>query len=81
MTARLKADGFNPGTGTGCAAGSLRAAGNVVPVSASSATGDTTTSYVVGGIVTAKARRVVVAFADGICRCVLAVYESVMSCR
>lgn len=58
-------DGFNPGTGTGCAAGSLRAGGNVVPVSSSSASGDTTTSYVVGGIVTAKARSVVVSFADG----------------
>jgi hypothetical protein len=59
------ADGFSPGSGTGCAAGSIRAVGNVVPVSMRSTSGDTTTAHVVGGIVIAKARKVVVSFADG----------------
>jgi hypothetical protein len=59
------ADGSSPGSGTGCAAGSLRAGGNVVPVSASTAAGSTATSYIVGGIVTARARSVRVTFADG----------------
>ena len=59
------ADGTSPGSGTGCGYGSLSAGGNILPVSASSASGDTKTSSLVGGIVVASARTVKVQFTDG----------------
>jgi len=59
------ADGTSPGSGTGCGYGSLRAGGNILPVSANSASGDTKTSSLVGGIVVASARTVKLQFTDG----------------
>lgn len=59
------ADGTSPGRGGGCFAGSLRPVGNVAPVAVSSKSGDTTTSNLVGGIATYRARMARVKFADG----------------
>ena len=59
------ADGSSPGGGGGCFAGSIHASGGVAPVATSAASGGVPTSSLVGGIVTKRARRVVVTFADG----------------
>jgi hypothetical protein len=59
------ADGTSPGSGGGCAFGSLKAGGNILPVSTSSGSGDTKTSSLVGGLVVSRARTVRVRFADG----------------
>jgi hypothetical protein len=59
------ADGSSPGSGGGCFSGSLKAGGNVAPVSTTASAGGTVTSSLVGGIVPAATRRVVVRFADG----------------
>jgi hypothetical protein len=60
-----QADGFSPGSGTGCAAGSLSVSKGVFPTTARFATGDTVTAYVVAGLVTSRARTVRVTYADG----------------
>ena len=59
------ADGSTPGAGGGCFAGSIHAGGDVAPVATSASSGGVPTSSLVGGIVTRRARRVVVRFADG----------------
>jgi hypothetical protein len=59
------ADGTSPGDGGGCAYGSLRAGGNILPVTVTSAAGDVKTTSLVGGIVTRRARTVRVSFTDG----------------
>jgi len=59
------ADGSSPGSGGGCFAGSLAAGGNIAPVATSASSGGAVTSSLVGGIVPAATRRVVVTFADG----------------
>jgi hypothetical protein len=62
------ADGSSPGSGSGCAAGSLSVSHGVFPTSARFATGDTVTAYVVAGIVPSRARTVRVTYADGKCQ-------------
>lgn len=58
-------DGSSPGTGTGCAAGSLRARHSVFTVTESSHAGATQTSYLIGGVTVSRARTVRIFFADG----------------
>jgi hypothetical protein len=59
------ADGTSPGNGGGCGYGSLRAGGNILPVTVTSAAGEVRTTSLVGGIVTRRARTVRVFFTDG----------------
>ena len=58
-------DGTSTAGGGGCFSGSLRAGGNVAPTAVSTGSGDTTTSSLVGGIATYRARFARVTFADG----------------
>jgi hypothetical protein len=59
------ADGSSPGNGTGCGFGSLRAGGNILPVTVTSAAGDVKTTSLVAGVVVRRARTVRVTFTDG----------------
>lgn len=59
------ADGSSPGEAVGCAAGSLRLAHNVVPVTGQTRSGQTTTSYVLGALTISTGRKVRLTFADG----------------
>src|SRR4051812_24325514 len=59
------ADGSGPGGGGGCIAGSLSAAKGIGDVAISSKIGGTTRSSLVGGLVSSRARRVKITFADG----------------
>ncbi|WCB91863.1 hypothetical protein DSM104299_00541 [Baekduia alba] len=59
------ADGFAPGTATGCAAGSLSVDHGIFPLGSSSASGDTKTSAIEAGVVDRRAHDVRITFADG----------------
>jgi hypothetical protein len=59
------ADGTSPGEAVGCAAGSLKLAHNVLPVTGRTGSGATTTSYVLGALAVSTARRARMTFADG----------------
>jgi hypothetical protein len=59
------ADGSSPGEAVGCAAGSLRLAHNVLPVTGQTRSGATTTGYVLGALTVATGRKVRLTFADG----------------
>ncbi|HET6509719.1 MAG TPA: hypothetical protein VFG42_23180 [Baekduia sp.] len=59
------AAGAAGGTASGCAAGSLRVDHGLFPLVSTARAGDTPTSAVIGGIVTAKAHEIRVVFKDG----------------
>lgn len=59
------ADGTDQGTATGCAAGSLKVAHGILPLTSTARAGATVTSSLIGGVVTSKAHDVRITFANG----------------